>query len=287
MTVRAALREGEAALAAAQVPDARHDAGALLAHVLDAERLALYLMGEEALPDAAAAAYRALVARRCAREPLQYIVGRQAFLGLTLAVRPGVLIPREDTALVVEQAAARLPQGGAALDVGTGTGAIALALRRLRPDARVSAVDVSPEAVALAAENARACGLPVDIRQGDLFAPFAGRRFDVIVSNPPYIPSRELPGLQPEVRREPALALDGGGDGLRIYRRLLAEAPRHLRPAGSVVLELGDGLAGRVKELAARDFCDARVYHDLGGLPRALAARLRPDGGCAPAAASG
>ncbi len=275
MTIRAALQQGEAALAAAGVPSAGHDAGELLAHVLGEQRLHLLLRSQEELPQAPYDKYHRLIARRAAREPLQYIVGNQEFMGLTLAVRPGVLIPREDTAVVVQQALQRLPQGGTVLDVGTGSGAIALAIKHLRPDAQVTAVDISPHAVALASDNARACGLDIEILQGDGFAPVHGRRFDVIVSNPPYIPSRELPHLQQEVQDEPALALDGGADGLDFYRRLFGQAPQHLKPAGHLVVELGDHQAQDVKTLAGRDFCGALVYDDLAGLPRALAAQLR------------
>ena len=238
MTIRAALQQGEAALAAAGVPSAGHDAGELLAHVLGEQRLHLLLRCQEKLPLASHDNYQRLIARRAAREPLQYIVGSQEFMGLTLAVRPGVLIPREDTVVVVQQALHRLPHGETVLDVGTGSGAIALAIKHLRPDAQVTAVDISPHAVALASDNARACGLDVEILQGDGFAPVHGRRFDVIVSNPPYIPSRELPHLQQEVQDEPALALDGGADGLDFYRRLFGQAPQHLKPAGHLVVEL-------------------------------------------------
>lgn len=278
MTVRAALRTGEAALQAAGVPDAPHDAGALLAHVTGQSRLALLLHSDQELPADTADAFDAMIARRGKREPLQYILGFQDFMGLILKVRPGVLIPREDTAVVLDQAIARLPQGGSVLDVGTGSGAIAIAIKHARPDAAVYAVDISPDAVALARENARACGTQVDIALGDLYEPFSGRLFDVIVSNPPYIPAHELAGLQPEVQQEPQLALDGGPDGLVIYRRLLHGAPGHLNPGGSIALELGDGLSMHVKHLAERDFSDVRVYHDLGGLPRALAARRRDVG---------
>ena len=275
MTIRAALQQGEAALAAAGVPSAGHDAGELLAHVLGEQRLHLLLRCQEKLPLASYDNYQRLIARRAAREPLQYIVGSQEFMGLTLAVRPGVLIPREDTAVVVQQALHRLPHGGTVLDVGTGSGAIALAIKHLLPDAQVTAVDISPHAVALASDNARACGLDIEILQGDGFAPVHGRRFDVIVSNPPYIPSRELPHLQQEVQDEPALALDGGADGLDFYRRLFGQAPQHLKPAGHLVVELGDHQAQDVKTLAGRDFCGMLVYDDLAGLPRALAAQLR------------
>ncbi|MGI6654983.1 MAG: peptide chain release factor N(5)-glutamine methyltransferase [Christensenellales bacterium] len=275
MTIRAALQQGEAALFAAGVPSAEHDAGELLAHVLGEQRLHLLLRCQEKLPLASHDNYQRLIARRAAREPLQYIVGSQEFMGLTLAVRPGVLIPREDTVVVVQQALHRLPHGETVLDVGTGSGAIALAIKHLRPDAQVTAVDISPHAVALASDNARACGLDVEILQGDGFVPVLGRRFDVIVSNPPYIPSRELPHLQQEVQGEPALALDGGADGLDFYRRLFGQAPQHLKPAGHLVVELGDHQAQDVKTLARRDFCGALVYDDLAGLPRALAAQLR------------
>ena len=275
MTIRAALQQGEAALAAAGVPSAGHDAGELLAHVLGEQRLHLLLRCQEKLPLASYDNYQRLIARRAAREPLQYIVGSQEFMGLTLAVRPGVLIPREDTAVVVQQALHRLPHGGTVLDVGTGSGAIALAIKHLRPDAQVTAVDISPHAVALASDNARACGLDIEILQGDGFAPVHGRRFDVIVSNPPYIPSRELPHLQQEVQDEPALALDGGADGLDFYRRLFGQAPQHLKPAGHLVVELGDHQAQDVKTLAGQDFYGVLGYDDLAGLPRALAAQLR------------
>jgi len=271
MTIRAALQQGEAALFAAGVPSAEHDAGELLAHVLGEQRLHLLLRCQEKLPLASHDNYQRLIARRAAREPLQYIVGSQEFMGLTLAVRPGVLIPREDTAVVVQQALHRLPHGGTVLDVGTGSGAIALAIKHLRPDAQVTAVDISPHAVALASDNARACGLDIEILQGDGFAPVHGRRFDVIVSNPPYIPSRELPHLQREVQGEPALALDGGADGLDFYRLICSKWGNALRLGGTLVFEVGAGQAPGVEYIMGQHgFEGIKTHRDTSGIWRVV-----------------
>ena len=196
-------------------------------------------------------------------------------MGLCLRCAPGVLIPRFDTEILCREALARMRGEARVLDLCTGSGALAVAIAHARPQARVFAGDISPDAIKLARENAARCDVRVDVRPGDLFAPFACERFDVIVSNPPYIPAGELPGLQAEVQREPALALDGGPDGLDFYRRIAAEAPAHLTPGGWLLLEIGSDQAAAVTVLLARDFDIISVYGDLNGLDRAVAGRRR------------
>lgn len=275
-TIREVLREAAGRLAAAGVPDAAYDAAELLSRVMGESPLMLRAEAGRAVSSEQRAAYDALIARREAREPLQYITGEAPFMGLMLAVAPGVLIPRFDTEALCQQALDRLRGGERVLDLCTGSGALAVALAALRPGIRVAAGDISPLAAALARENAARCGVSVDVRLGDLFAPFRGETFDMIVSNPPYIPAGQLAGLQEEVRREPALALDGGADGLDFYRRIIAEAPRYLAPGGWLLLEFGSDQAADVKALMARDFEEISVFADLDGHSRGAAGRRKP-----------
>lgn len=275
-TIREVLREAAGRLAAAGVPDAAYDAAELLSRVMGESSLMLRAEAGRAVSSEQRAAYDALIARRAAREPLQYITGEAPFMGLTLGTAPGVLIPRFDTEALCQQALDRLRGGERVLDLCTGSGALAVALAALRPGIRVAAGDISPLAAALARENAARCGVSVDVRLGDLFAPFRGETFDMIVSNPPYIPAGQLAGLQEEVRREPALALDGGADGLDFYRRIIAEAPRYLAPGGWLLLEFGSDQAADVKALMARDFEEISVFADLDGHSRGAAGRRKP-----------
>lgn len=275
MTVREALKEATRRLEAAGVPDARLDAGWLLEEVSTIPRLEQFTRGDFLLGEGAQTRFFALVSRREAREPLQYILGRAPFMGHEFAVRPGVLIPRADTEALCERAIIRLPRGGRALDLCCGTGCLGVSLALARPDAEVTLSDLSRDAVVLARENALLLGADVRAAQGDLFEPLQGRVFDLILSNPPYIPSPGLPGLQPEVKREPSLALDGGADGLAFYRRILSEAKGHLSPGGWLLLELGDGGAEAVSALVPAEFERPAVYLDLAGRPRVLETRLR------------
>lgn len=275
-TIREVLREAAGRLAAAGVPDAAYDAAELLSRVMGESSLMLRAEAGRAVLPEQRAAYDALIARRETREPLQYITGEAPFMGLTLGTAPGVLIPRFDTEALCQQALDRLRGGERVLDLCTGSGALAVALAALRPGIRVAAGDISPLAAALARENAARCGVSVDVRLGDLFAPFRGETFDMIVSNPPYIPAGQLAGLQEEVRREPALALDGGADGLDFYRRIIAEAPRYLAPGGWLLLEFGSDQAADVKALMARDFEEISVFADLDGHSRGAAGRRKP-----------
>lgn len=274
-TIHEALRGAAARLNAAGVPDALNDAALLLSHVTGEPPLNLRADGGRPLPQEALTAFEALILRREKREPLQYILGEAPFMGLMLRTAPGVLIPRFDTEALCQQAIARMTDGARVLDLCTGTGALAVAIARQYPRARVFAGDISPQAVSLARENAVRCGVALDARMGDLFAPFAGETFDIIVSNPPYIPTGDLAGLQAEVKKEPALALDGGPDGLTLYRRIAADAPAHLTDRGWLLLEIGSGQAADVRSLLASDFEQISVHADLNGLDRVVAGRRK------------
>ncbi len=263
----------------------RLQAELLLADVLRLRRIDLYLQYERVLTDAEVGAYREHVRQRARRRPVQYIVGSAGFRHLDLSVHEGVLIPRPETEEVAGAVLAlvRDRQAPRVLDLGCGTGAIGLAVAHEHSGARVVAVDLSPAAVRNARANAARTGLAdrVWVVQGDLFAPLApagaGGGFDVVVSNPPYIPRDRIASLQPEVRDyEPHLALDGGPDGLDVYRRIVAEASAHLRPAGRLVLELGDGQPGAVSSLAAaQGLVVEDIRPDLNGTPRVLIASRR------------
>ncbi len=250
----------------------------LLAHALGCDRVRLYLDFDKPLGERELWAFRELVRRRAAGEPAAYLVGRKDFFGRTFEIDRRALIPRPETELVVEAALAALPAGGLALDLCTGSGCIAITLALERPGARVIATDLSAEALSLARENARALGAPIELVHGDLYAPVPPElRFDVIVSNPPYVPSPEIPGLARELRHEPALALDGGGDGLAVARRVVAEAPAHLRPGGTVVVEMHESHRDLFPQLCREaGFERAESRRDLAGLPRYVVATLPP-----------
>ena len=185
-------------------------------------------------------------------------------------------MPRPETELLVEAALALLPPGGALLDLCTGSGCIAISVALARPDARVVATEISPEALAMARENVAALGARVELLEGDLDAPVpAGERFDVVISNPPYIPAGEISGLAREVRREPRIALDGGVDGLDVLRRIVSCAPSRLRPGGLLWMEMHETHALPLPSLCvAAGFATAEVGRDLAGLPRWVVARL-------------
>jgi release factor glutamine methyltransferase len=248
----------------------------LLAHALRCDRVRLYLDFDKPLGEPELAAFRELVKRRADGEPTAWLVGKREFYGRPFRVTPAVLIPRPETELVVEAALAALPEGGSALDLCTGSGAIGVSLALERKGARVVATDLSAEALAVARENGAALGATLELLEGDLFAPLAaGRRFDVIVSNPPYVPTGELAGLSREVRREPAMALDGGPDGLALLGRIVAEAPRWLAPGGTLLLEMHESHAEPLPALCREaGFAKAEAKKDLAGLWRYVVARL-------------
>lgn len=249
----------------------RLDAELLCAQVLACDRVGLYLSMDRPLTATERERLRGLITRRLARVPVAYLTGMREFFGLPLRVTPDVLIPRPETETLVEAALEAFPADRPAevLDVGTGSGAVALALAHARPAWRVTATDISEKALEIARENAARLNIGVTFLQGDLLSPVAGRLFDLIVSNPPYIPERET--LQPEIRHEPPTALFSGPDGLDHLRRLLREAPGFLRPGGRLLCEFGSGQEDRLREIAqAGAYTDIRILNDLGNRPRVL-----------------
>ena len=264
-----AIRRGAVALAEAGIEDARREARHLLRLLLGREII-------DPADEVDAAQFEALLRRRAAREPMAFLRGREGFWTLDLEVSPATLIPRPDTETLIEAALAARPDRGAVrrvLDLGTGTGALLLAALREFPQAFGVGVDLAPGAAALAARNAAANGLAgrAAFLCGRWASSLSGT-FDLVLSNPPYIPAAGIAGLMPEVSAwEPALALDGGSDGLDCYRAILADLPRLLAPGGLAVLELGAGQACEVGDLArAAGFTSLELRRDLGGIERAL-----------------
>jgi release factor glutamine methyltransferase len=262
----------------------RLDAEVLLADVLGCERIALYTRYDEEAGEESRQRYRDLIRRRIEGCPVAYLVGRKEFFSLRFEVNPAVLIPRPDTECVVIECL-RLLKGIAeptVLDVGTGSGAIAVAVARQNERARVTATDISPEALAVAQRNAARHGVAERIRfvQGDLLAPFApGENFDLIACNPPYIPSEEIPRLPAGVREfEPRMALDGGRGGFVIFDRLIDQAGAHLKPGGWLVVEIGapQEAVARQRLAAITGYELRRTVLDGSGHPRVLLARWIP-----------
>jgi release factor glutamine methyltransferase len=274
-TVLEALKAAEQRLQ--EVPDPRLDAEWLLSEVLGVSRLEMLLNKRRELTEAEAAAYEALLVRREGREPLQYILGSQSFMGFSLKTDSRALIPRNDTEALCEEALKYVRPGGRVLDLCTGSGALAAAIKKLRPGAEVWAADISEAALSLAKENAERLGAEVKFVRGDLFSAVDGEKFHVIVSNPPYIPESLRGGLQAEVEQEPALALFAGDDGLDFYRRIVQEAPAHLLPGGRLCLEIGDGQGAAVKALLYEEFADIQILNDLNGLPRVVSAAVKEE----------
>jgi len=260
-------------LAEKGVENARLEAEWLLCAVLDLDRVALYVNFDKPLSVAELASYRAMVGRRAKREPLQYILGSQEFMGLDFEVTPGVLIPRHDTEVLVTEGVKRGERAGSLLDIGVGSGCIAVALAKALPQAEVWGVEKSAKALALAQRNVAKHGVKVTLFEGSLFEPFNGQRFDLIVSNPPYIPTAELDTLQPEVRDfEPQQALDGGKDGLDFYRLIIPAAPEHLNSGGWLLFEVGIEEAEPVLELfeTTGQFAELFTAKDTAGIERVV-----------------
>jgi len=258
----------------AGISSARLEAQVLLAHVLGCTRTQLYTGFDKPLGEAELAAYRELIKRRLAGEPVAYLVSEHEFWGLPFHVDPSVLVPRPDTETVIEVARGLRTDRTAAcrvLDLCTGSGAIAVALARELAAAQVVATDVSEAAAALARKNAARNGVGdrVDVRLGDLWEAVRGERFDLIVSNPPYIASSVISTLPAEVRREPVLALDGGPDGLAFYDRICSEAREHLLPGGALVVEHGFDQADAVRaRFEAAGLTRVTLVPDLAKHPR-------------------
>ena len=288
LTIADALREASEALRASGVAEARREAASLLSHLMSRDRTFLITHADETLTREQLGSYLSLVERRAAGEPLQYIKGTQEFYGLDFEVNPDVLIPRPETELLVETALELLRDTPSPLvcDVGTGSGCIAVSLVHTRADARAVALDLSPAALRVAARNAARWRVAERIKflVSDCFDALAsgghgGARFDLVASNPPYVAEDDLEELQREVREhEPRAALTPGGDGLSVIRRLVAEAPRHLKPGGYFVMEIGFGQHESVAEIISpRVWTLLDIRRDLQGIPRTLALRLKED----------
>lgn len=270
MTIRQILRDAADKLQGVGVADPLVDASLLLSHVTGKPPLMLRADSFSELPAAQLSAFQTLLDRRLAHEPLQYILGSVEFMDLTLSVSPDALIPRYDTEILCEEALRRIAGDMRVLDLCTGTGAIALTIKKHAPGCTVLAGDISEKALALAQKNAQKNALTVDFRLGDLFSPFATETFDAIVSNPPYISDADMNSLAPEVLLEPHLALHGGADGLDFYRRIVADAPRYLVPGGWLLFEIGCDQGAAVAQLMEKDFTDVQVIKDLGHLDRVV-----------------
>lgn len=273
MTLNEIMRAAEARLDAAGDIDAEADVRWLMCECLGIKPSGLRFASapdEEQL-----ARFNAMIARREAGEPLQYILGDQSFLDWSFRVDSRALIPRPETEEVCLKALDMLRGVHApdVLDIGTGTGAIAISIALKRYDARVTAIDISSDALALARENAFHLHARVEFIKSDLLAGVQGRRFDMIVSNPPYLTAEDMENLQSEVRREPALALFGGADGLDFYRRIIAAAPGALKPGGRIVFEVGAAQAGDVSALLEPDFEKIEICRDINGAERIVCAR--------------
>ena len=285
MTVLEAIQKSAEFLARKGVDSPRLQAELLLAHLLKIPRLNLYLNHERALTAAELDSFRELIKRRGRREPLQHIVGTVSFCGVELAINRHALVPRPETEILAEQGWEFLnqrskvdPQSASALDLGTGSGCLAIVLAVKCPAAEIWATDVSADALELAKQNAAKHGLDrqMHFMLGDLFCALpSAKRFDLIITNPPYVASTELDLLAPEVREyEPRLSLNGGADGLDCIRRIADEARAFLKPDGRIMLEFGDGQAATVQEIFQRQkWIVEALKEDYTQRPRILIAR--------------
>jgi release factor glutamine methyltransferase len=268
--LRDALRDAGGKLETAGVDDVRLDAELLLAAAIGCERADLYAEPERELDQRSAEAFGAMVERRARREPVAYVLGRAHFRQLELELDHRVLIPRPETELLVDLAR----DGQRVLDVGTGSGAIALAIASERANARVTGIDNSPDAIEVARANAARLGIEVEFLIADLVV---GGPYDLVVSNPPYVRDAELPSLQPEISLyEPRDALAGGPDGLDVIRELVPAAAAVLSRGGTLAIEVGQGQSRGVEALFERaGFSHVETTRDLAGIPRVVAGRAR------------
>jgi release factor glutamine methyltransferase len=260
------------------IDNARLEAEWLLCAALGLERVDLYLQYDKPLNDRELAACRALIARRAKREPLQHILGSQEFYGLDYEVTVDVLIPRHDTEVLVSEAITRQPDARSVLDIGTGSGCIAVSLQKRLPKAAVTATDISEAALTVARRNAAKHGAAIEFLVGSLFAPVKDRHFDLIVSNPPYIPTDDIESLDQEVRDyDPRAALDGGADGLDIYRALIPASVNHLNPGGWLLVEVGIGQGKEVAQLfqLTCSYGEPIIALDLAGIERVVGAQRK------------
>ena len=280
MTIKQAIMQAAQAFEAAGVPDPRIDAELILCHLTDLDRMSMLMQGAKELTNEQEQRFSSLLFSRTRREPLQYLLGTQVFYGLDFQVDRRVLIPRQETETLCEWGIQHLRSLNQpkALDLCTGSGAIAVTLKHECPHADVTAADLSTDALAVAAANARLNRTDIRFVQGDLWQPLEGEVFDLILSNPPYIPTLDCNALQQEVMQEPRMALDGGEDGLDFYRRIAEGALPHLAPNGTIAVEVGIGEAQDVALLFENaGLCDVQIINDLYGIQRIVSARHRSE----------
>lgn len=274
MEYAALYRMGVERLAAAGIEEAKLDARLLLEELCGTDRNDLLVHGDRPVTEQQEKSYVNQIELRSRHIPLQHIMGYQEFMGLRFKVTPDVLIPRQDTETLVEEVLKNLHDGMRILDLCTGSGCILLSLLRYSNDCVGVGADLSKKALAVAEENAGALELMAEFVQGDLFEPVTGK-FEIIVSNPPYIPSNVIPTLMEEVREhDPLMALDGKEDGLYFYREITGKASEYLYPGGMLFLEIGCEQAGAVTELMKNaGYRDVTVCKDLAGLDRVVSGR--------------
>lgn len=250
------------------------EARILLGHALGLTRVQLITQSERALSEVEARQVAQLFQRRCDGEPIAYLTGEREFFGLAFSVTPAVLIPRPETELLVELALARLPQHGCLLDLGTGSGAIPVAIAHTRKDAFVTALDVSRDALEVAAANAARHGVSIHFHESDWYSALGDERFDVITANPPYIVAGDVHLTQGDLRFEPLSALTDHADGLSALRHIVAGAARFLKPGGWLLMEHGYDQAPAVRDLLQAEGMQAiDSWHDLAGIARVTGAR--------------
>lgn len=276
MTLKQAFDTALRQLEAASVPSPRLSAELLLMFSLNCDRAYLFTYPERELTADELSRYEEAIARRCTGEPAQYITGHQEFYGRDFLVTPAVLIPRPETEHLIEAVLELMPSDvhGRVLDIGTGSGCIAITLARELPRMKVTAVDISPPALEIARANAARLEAQIEFRESDLLSAIEpGRQFDIIVSNPPYVGECEADKVQRQVKDfEPHCAVFGGERGLDIIRRLVPQAREHLKPGGWLLMEIGYSIADSVHDLL-HDWHDFRVLPDLQGIPRVVIAR--------------
>lgn len=272
-TCKEILREAEELLMAADVPDAGTDAWYLFEHVTGMSRASYYLKMEETMPKEQYQKLSELLKLRCQRIPLQYITGSQEFMGYSFLVSPATLIPRQDTEILVEEVS-KVAASKKVLDLCTGTGCILLSLAKMCNLSKAVGTDISAEAIETAKKNAVRLLAEAEFYCGDLFEAVPEERFDIIVSNPPYIPSAVIETLMPEVREhEPMSALDGDADGLKFYREIIKKSSEYLTSQGQIFFEIGCEQGADVSLLLQQaGFQNVRVVKDLAGLDRVVCA---------------
>ena len=283
MTYRQLYAFGVETLAQAGIAEAELDARLLLEYICHTDRNALLVYGDSERSSLEEQFYREVISRRAVHIPLQHITGEQEFMGLSFRVNEHTLIPRQDTEILVEEAMRYLGDGMRILDLCTGSGCILLSLLRYSNRCEGIGIDISPEALAVARENAVRLGLEAVFLEGDLFAPLkrpedvrdADGLFDIIISNPPYIETAVIETLMPEVREhEPLQALDGRADGLFFYREIIGQAAAYMRAGAWIFFEIGCNQAAAVRGLLEENgFADAKIVQDYAGLDRVVLAR--------------